>query len=112
MDHLQYLLVLGACLLVTFPLELTGSRVYRQPVRLARAIVPAAVVFLVWDVLAIRGGVWDYDPRFLVRLTLPFGVPLEEVLFFVVVPVCGLLTFETVERLLPPRAGNEPGARR
>jgi lycopene cyclase domain-containing protein len=103
MDHLEYLLVLGACLLVTLPLELTGSRVYRQPVRLARAIVPAAVVFLIWDVLAIFGGVWDYDPRFLAGITLPLRVPLEEALFFVVVPLCGLLTFETVERMLPGR---------
>ena len=100
MDHLQYLLVLAACLLVTLPLELTGSRVYRRPARLVRAILPAAVVFLVWDVLAIAAHVWSYDERFLVGLTLPFGVPLEEALFFVVVPLCGLLTFETVERML------------
>ncbi|WP_236792883.1 lycopene cyclase domain-containing protein [Amycolatopsis sp. GM8] len=100
MDHWQYLLLLAACLLVTLPLELTGSRVYRQPVRLARAVLPAAVVFLVWDVIAIAAGVWNYNPRYLVGLTLPFGVPLEEALFFLVVPVCGLLTFETVERML------------
>ncbi|GAB2971852.1 lycopene cyclase domain-containing protein [Amycolatopsis acidiphila] len=101
MDHLQYLLLLAACLLVTLPLELTGSRVYRRPARLAKAILPAAVVFLAWDVLAIAGGVWNYNPRYLVGVTLPFGVPLEEALFFVVVPLCGLLTFETVERMLP-----------
>ncbi|GAA5169783.1 MULTISPECIES: lycopene cyclase domain-containing protein [Amycolatopsis] len=100
MDHLQYLLVLAACLLVTLPLELTGSRVYRRPARLAKAVLPAAAVFLVWDVLAIAGEVWHYDPRFLVGITLPFGVPLEEALFFVVIPLCGLLTFETVERML------------
>jgi lycopene cyclase domain-containing protein len=100
MDHLQYLLLLAACLLVTLPLELTGSRVYRRPARLARAILPAAAVFLVWDVLAIAAGVWNYNPRYLVGITLPFGVPLEEALFFVVVPLCGVLTFETVERML------------
>lgn len=101
MDHLRYLLVLGACLLITLPLELTGSRVYRQPARLARAILPAAVVFLIWDVLAILGHVWDYDPRFITGITLPFRLPLEEALFFVVIPLCGLLTFETVGRILP-----------
>lgn len=100
MDHLQYLLLLAACLLVTLPLELTGSRVYRRPVRLVRAILPAVAVFGVWDVLAIAAGVWNYNPRYLVGITLPFDVPLEEALFFVVVPLCGLLTFETVERLL------------
>jgi lycopene cyclase domain-containing protein len=100
MDHLQYLLLLGACLLVTLPLELTGSRVYRQPRRLARAVLPAATVFLGWDVLAIAGGVWSYNPRYLVGLHLPFGVPLEEALFFLVIPLCALLSFETVDRML------------
>ncbi|TNC24836.1 lycopene cyclase domain-containing protein [Amycolatopsis alkalitolerans] len=100
MDHLQYLLLLAACLVVTLPLELTGSRVYRQPARAARAILPSAVVFGAWDVLAIAGGVWSYNPRYLTGITLPFGLPLEEALFFLVIPLCGLLTFETVERML------------
>lgn len=103
MDRLQYVLLLAACLLVTLPLELTGSRVYRRPARLARAILPAAAVFAVWDVLAIAAGVWTYNPRYLLGLNLPFHLPLEEALFFVVIPLCGLLTFETVERTLPTR---------
>lgn len=104
MDHWQYLFLLGACLAVTLPLELSGSRVYRQPARLARAVLPAAAVFLVWDVLAVVNGVWSYNPRYLLGPRLPFGLPLEEALFFLVIPLCGLLSFETVERLLG-RAG-------
>jgi lycopene cyclase domain-containing protein len=100
MDHLQYLFLLGACLAVTLPLELTGSRVYRRPRRLARAVLPPAALFLAWDVLAIAGGVWSYDPRYLVGLRLPFGLPVEEALFFLVIPLCALLSFETVERML------------
>ena len=30
---------------------------------------------------------------------LPFDVPVEEVAFFVVVPICSILTFEAVNRL-------------
>lgn len=101
MDHLRYLLLLAGCLAVTLPLELTGSRVYRRPGRLARAVLPAAAIFLAWDVAAIAAGVWWYEPRFLVGVTLPMSVPLEEALFFVVVPVCAVLTFETVRRLAP-----------
>jgi hypothetical protein len=39
---------------------------------------------------------------------LPLSVPLEEALFFLVVPVCAVLTLETVRRMLlrkPLRAG-------
>jgi lycopene cyclase domain-containing protein len=92
----EYLLVLGACVLATLPLELAGARVYRRPARLARAVLPVAVVFLAWDALAVAAGVWHFDPAFVTGLRVPFGIPLEEVLFFAVVPICGVLTYEGV----------------
>lgn len=101
MDHLEYMLLLAGCLAITLPLELLGARVYRRPGRLARAVLPAAAVFTAWDVLAIAGGAWRYNPRYLTGLALPLSVPLEEALFFLVIPVCGLLTFEAVRRLSP-----------
>ncbi len=100
MDHWHYLFVLGACLLITAPLELFGRGVYRQPRRLLGALLPVAVVFLVWDVVAIAAGVWWYNPRYLLGLMLPGDVPLEEVLFFLVVPLCGLLTYSAVDYIL------------
>lgn len=101
MDRWQYLILMAACLAVTAPLELLGARVYRQPLRLARAVLPVAAVFLVWDALAIAGGVWSYNPRYVTGVRLPFGIPIEEVVFFLVIPVCGVLTFAAVEALLP-----------
>ena len=100
MDHWHYLFVLGACLLITAPLELFGRGVYRQPRRLLGALLPVAVVFLVWDVVAIAAGVWWYNPHYLLGLMLPGDVPLEEVLFFLVVPLCGLLTYSAVSSIL------------
>ena len=100
MDHWHYLFVLGACLLITAPLELFGRGVYRQPRRLLGALLPVAAVFLVWDVVAIAAGVWWYNPRYLLGLMLPGDVPLEEVLFFLVVPLCGLLTYSAVSSIL------------
>ena len=101
MDHLRYLLLLAGCAAVTLPLELSGTRVYRRPARLARAVLPAAAVFAAWDVLAIAGGVWRYDPRYVTGVVLPLSLPLEEALFFLVIPICAILTFETVRRLAP-----------
>jgi lycopene cyclase domain-containing protein len=112
MDHLQYLLVLAGCVAVTLPLELSGSRVYRRPGRLARAVLPVAAVFVAWDVIAIAAGVWSYNPRYVTGVAFPLSLPLEEVLFFLVIPVCAVLTFETVRRLSPVRrATSEEGAR-
>ena len=33
-------------------------------------------------------------------LHLPFAVPIEEVLFFIVIPICGLLTYSAVSTIL------------
>jgi lycopene cyclase domain-containing protein len=100
-DRWQYLLVLGACLLVTAPLEMLGRGVYRQPRRLIAAVLPVALVFLIWDAVAVAAQVWWYNPRYILGLVAPGGLPLEEVLFFLVIPVCGLLTYSAVDALLP-----------
>jgi lycopene cyclase domain-containing protein len=66
-------------------------------------VLPVAAVFVVWDVVAIAAGVWWYDPRYVTGIRLPLSLPLEEALFFLVIPVCGVLTLETVRRLAPRR---------
>ncbi len=99
-DRWHYLIVLGACLLITAPLELFGRGVYRQPRRLLAALLPVAAVFLVWDVIAVAAGVWWYNPSYILGLIAPGDLPLEEVLFFVVIPLCGLLTYSAVDHIL------------
>lgn len=97
MAHATYLAILAACVLGTLPLELVlGVRVYGQCRRLLLAVAPVVVLFGVWDVLAIRAGWWSYDARYVVGVTLPGRLPIEELLFFVVIPVCAVLTYEAV----------------
>ena len=100
MDRWQYLFVLAGCVAITAPLEMFGSGVYRQPRRTLTAVLPVALVFVGWDAVAIAADVWTYNPRFITGLTLPFDIPLEELLFFLVIPVCGLLTYSAVEYIL------------
>jgi len=91
-----YLLVLAACLVGTAPLEvLLHTRVYARWRRLLLTLAPVLVVFTTWDVLAIRAGHWSYDPRQTTGLRLG-NVPIEELLFFVVIPTCSILSFEAV----------------
>ena len=100
MRHLSYLAVLAFCLLGTLPLELwLGVRVYRQPRRLLLTLLPVVAVFYLWDVYASAADHWSFDPAQTVGLVLPGGVPVEELLFFVVVPTCAVLAFEAVRRV-------------
>ncbi len=101
LDRFQYLLLMGACLLITLPLEFViGARVWRRPRRLLAALALPLAIFLVWDVIAIARDHWSYNPEYVTGWELPFDVPVEELLFFVVIPICSLLTFEAVRRIL------------
>ena len=100
MDRWQYLIVLAACLAITAPLEWLGSGVYRHAWRAAGAVLPVAVVFTAWDAVAIAGNVWTYNPRYVSGIEIPGSIPIEELLFFLVIPLCGLLTYTAVDGIL------------
>jgi lycopene beta-cyclase len=96
-----YLVLMAACLLITLPLELVlKAGVYRRPRRWLAAVVPVFLVFSLWDRVAIARGHWTYSPRHTTGIELG-GLPLEELVFFAVVPTCALLTYQAVVRLLP-----------
>jgi len=99
-DRYQYLLVLAACLLITLPLEVViGVRVWRRPRRLVASLVAPFVLFLAFDLAAITAGYWRFNHRYVTGVDLPGRLPVEEVAFFLVIPICALLTYEAVRRL-------------
>ena len=106
MGPLTYAALLAGCLVVTAPLELfLGVRVYARWRRLLLAVLPTFVVFVVWVLYAIAEGHWDYSDTLTLGLRLPGGIPVEEVAFFVVVPVCGVLALEAVRKVTGWDAG-------
>ena len=101
MDRWQYLILMAGCLVITLPLEFVlGARVYRSPRRLWRALWPMLVVFVAWDLIVIARHHWTFSPEYTTGFVFPGGVPLEEVVFFVAIPICGLLSLEAVRRIL------------
>jgi lycopene cyclase domain-containing protein len=99
--HLTYLLVLAGCLAGAIWLEpVFRVGALRQVRRLVLTIVPVAAVFVGWDLLAIAAGHWTFDRSQLIGVTLPGGLPIEELLFFLVVPLCAVLGFEAVRQTL------------
>jgi lycopene cyclase domain-containing protein len=101
MRSLTYLGLLVGCVLVTLPLEVwLGTRVYARWRRLVTTLAIVLVIFGGWDAVAVHAGQWSYE-RSRVVAVLPGGLPLEELLFFVVVPICIILAFEAVRRCRP-----------
>jgi lycopene cyclase domain-containing protein len=100
MDHYQYLLLMAGCVAITLPLEwVLGARVYRRWRPAVLAIIPTVLIFSAWDILGILRNHWWYAPEYTTGIHL--GVmPLEELVFFLVIPLCGLLTYEAVGSVL------------
>jgi lycopene cyclase domain-containing protein len=97
-----YLLLLLGCLLATVPLELAlHVGVWRRWRRLALTVLCVLVPFTAWDVWAIARHQWSYARRYVVGWRLPGNLPVEELLFFVVVPICAVLTYEAVRARRP-----------
>jgi lycopene cyclase domain-containing protein len=109
MDSLRYLLVLAACVAVTLPLELAlGVRVYRRPRLVLATVLPVVAVFAAWDLIATARGHWSFAEEYVIGIWL-LGLPVEEWLFFIVVPLCALLTYEVLPRpRFSPWARPEP----
>jgi len=106
--HLAYLAVLAVIVLGTLPLEpVLGVRVYRQWRRLLLTLAPVVAVFVAWDLYAIAAGHWDFDAAQTIGVVLPGDLPLEELLFFVVVPVASVLALEAVRRVTGWPVGDE-----
>ena len=108
MRHLSYVAVLAFCVLGTLPLELwLGVRVYRQWRRLLLTLLPVVAVFVAWDLYAISAGHWTFDEEQTTGVVLPGSLPLDELLFFVVVPTCALLSVEAVRKVRGWPLGDE-----
>ncbi|BCB88001.1 hypothetical protein Psuf_053140 [Phytohabitans suffuscus] len=75
----------------------------RQWRRLLVTLAPVVAVFVAWDLLAIAAGHWTFDPAQTTGVVFPGGLPLDELLFFVVVPICAVLGFEAVRKVLGDR---------
>lgn len=97
MGRWSYLAVMVAIVLGSGWLEVAlRTRVYRRWRRLALAVLPVAVLFVAWDLYAIAAGHWWFDTSMITGVLLPGGLPIDEVVFFLVVPVAAVLTLEAV----------------
>ena len=106
MGHLTYLGLLAGCLVVTAPLELVlRVRVYARWRRVLLAMLPEFVVFVAWVLYAIAQGHWQYSADLTLDVRLQGEIPVEEVLFFLVVPLCAVLAFEAVRKVTGWDAG-------
>jgi lycopene cyclase domain-containing protein len=104
----SYIAVLVFIFLGTVWLEIIlKARVYQKFKRLILTIIPVVILMVIWDYYAIINNHWFFDPEKTTGITLIGFLPLEELLFFIIVPIAALLSFEAVRSIKKEKVGDE-----
>jgi len=74
------------------------------------AIFITAIVFIIWDIIFTKNGVWGFNEDYLVGVNI-INLPLEEWLFFICIPYASIFTHYALKYffprlLLPQKATN------
>ncbi len=56
-------------------------------------------MYLSWDIWAVFKRSWYFDPSQIIGWQLFDRLPIEEILFFVIVPLMGILTYSALLKL-------------
>lgn len=97
LGHFSYVGVLVFVLVGSLWLEIfLRTRVFARPRRLLLTIIVVVWPFLLWDAYAISQGHWWFDESRILGVYLPGAIPLDELLFFMVIPLASVLTLEAV----------------
>ena len=57
------------------------------------------VIYLIWDFWAVSKGSWFFDSNQILGIMLLGKLPIEEVLFFIIVPLMTVLTYLALTKL-------------
>ena len=87
----------GSCLMLSFDKKVAF---YKNIKFIIPAIIAVAIPFLIWDQIFTTNGVWGFNEDYLQGLFIG-ELPLEEVLFFFVIPYCCLFIYEVLNAYFP-----------
>lgn len=91
-----YLILLIASL--AFPLLYSFERkisFYKRWASLFTAIISVAIFFIIWDVYFTNMGVWSFNHEYVMGTYL-FSLPIEECLFFIIVPYSCVFIYDAL----------------
>ena len=83
---------------------LTGTALLKQKFQISLesgsvflSILFAGTIFLIWDVWAVAQGHWSFNGEFIIGFFV-FNQPIEEILFFTVVPFFYIVSWEILKK--------------
>lgn len=99
----SYLLI-NICV-IAIPLLFSFERkvqFYRKFPSLLISIASVGTVYVMWDIVATARGDWAFSPEHVIGIDV-YGLPIEELLFFITVPYACLFIYEVVRAYMPEK---------
>ena len=59
------------------------------------------LIYTAWDIYAVKHHNWSFDPQQIWGVNIGGTLPIEEILFFVIVPLMTILSYIALSKLLP-----------
>jgi lycopene cyclase domain-containing protein len=106
--HYTYFVILAASL--AGPLLLSFDKkvaFYKKWKYLFKAMVIPAFIYILWDIYFTSKDVWYFNEKYITGIKF-FNLPIEEVLFFFIVPYCCVFIYECVRCYFPTLRNKKP----
>ena len=100
-DHLTYLFL--NLITIAGPLALSFDKkvaFYKNWKPFASAMLATSTLYILWDIWFTKINVWLFNPQFLYGKWLA-GLPLEEYIFFIIIPYACLFIYACLKAYLP-----------
>ena len=99
--QLNYLLIDALILLFPFLLSFKWKFAYY---RYYKALLPSIAIvglgYIIWDAIVTARGDWWFNYKYLSGISI-IGLPIEEILFFIVVPYSCIFIYENLQYFIP-----------
>jgi lycopene cyclase domain-containing protein len=86
----------------SFPLLfgfLPSLKFYKEWPSILLANIPVTIFFILWDIYFTKKGVWGFSERYTTGIRF-IGLPIEECLFFVIIPTACIFIYWSLKRLM------------
>tara|TARA_B100000945_G_C20339698_1_gene576717 strand:- start:181 stop:873 length:693 start_codon:yes stop_codon:yes gene_type:complete len=95
MNYYYYILFLSFIIPFLFSFH-PKIKFYKEFRILIKSITFTAIPFIIWDFIFAELGVWGFNQQFITGFYL-YNLPIEEVLFFFIIPFCCIFTYYIFE---------------
>lgn len=99
-QQFTYLILLFGSLLVPAILSFDKKvQFYKKLKYVMPGILITAIFFWTWDVWFTQNSIWSFNPEYTLGFNIA-GMPVEEWLFFIIIPYCCIFIYEVLKHYL------------